>query len=966
MRYSVLLAFFLMGLAIVRGQDKAKESLQLKGRIIDSQTRKDLPGATVQLLSGDSTILASQSPNNHWVKNGQEGYSSNFSFTVPKQNATYIFRVSFMGYKTTCVEYTIGDVGRREFIREIPPIGLRENPIMIKEVDIVASKVKFYNRGDTVVYNADAFLLAEGSMLDALVRQLPGVEIRSDGRIYHNGQFVESLLLNGKDFFRGNPEVMLENLPGYTVKQVEVYDKYGKKSEFLGEKKEDDRRYVMDVRLKKEYAVGTVANAEAGYGTGDRGLARLFAMRYTDASRLAFYGNANNLSDRRKPGQDTNWSPEQMEKGENRDLQAGADYSVSDRKGRFEVSGNVEVAHSDQNLKTDVDRINFLPQNNTYEYSRTTAGNRNLSLKTSHYIDLMMKQAYIHLEPTVSYSSYNRDGLSVDAAFSAMQRGVDRELLENLYSPDMPDSVRKVVINRNRKQTLGKGHSFRGSLTADATVKFRGSSDHVDISAGISGESGKDDFFNRYVINYGSSGQTAASGDQYFRNRPNRQLSYKVFATYHYRLSQTTSLALGYGHEHQHRTKNSSLFLLDSLPDSGGTAIGILPSVAEYERTIDRANSYNSVYDEGAHNIVPAVEWRRSYEKGSLYIYARLFVTPTRQRLDYQRGCMDTTVVRNTMKLTAPFWLMNWSNNDHSVTSQLMFNMQTKTPDLVNMIDVTDSTDPMNIRIGNPSLKNQTGYELTGLIRKSDRQRQTMASLRMEYRCTDNAIAMGYSYDSTTGVRTYRAENVDGNWAAAVSFDYDTPLDKMRRLTLTTKTRGEYQNSVDLIGEGATGNYATVGSSVHTVLLKEMLKLNYKTASGSLVGIKADGTWQSSNSGRRDFERINAVNFSYGAVATINLPYHLQLSTDLTMFSRRGYEGSSMNTDNLIWNARLSFTMLKGRLTWMVDGFDILGRMDNVVRTVNAQGRFETYTNILSRYVLLHAVYKFNKKPKKK
>ncbi len=65
-------------------------------------------------------------------------------------------------------------------------------------------------------------------MLDALVRQMPGVEIKKDGRIYHNGKFVENLLLNGKDFFKGNQEVMLENLPSYTVKQVKIYDKYGK------------------------------------------------------------------------------------------------------------------------------------------------------------------------------------------------------------------------------------------------------------------------------------------------------------------------------------------------------------------------------------------------------------------------------------------------------------------------------------------------------------------------------------------------------------------------------------------------------------------------------------------------------------------------------------------------------------------------------------------------------------------
>ena len=84
------------------------------------------------------------------------------------------------------------------------------------------------------------------------------------------------------------------------------------------------------------------------------------------------------------------------------------------------------------------------------------------------------------------------------------------------------------------------------------------------------------------------------------------------------------------------------------------------------------------------------------------------------------------------------------------------------------------------------------------------------------------------------------------------------------------------------------------------------------------------------------------------------------------MYSRRGYGSSELNTDNLIWNARLSYTMLKGRLTWMLDGFDLLGQIDNVTRVVNAQGRIETYTNVLPRYTLLHVVYRFNKQPKKK
>ena len=78
---------------------------------------------------------------------------------------------------------------------------MRRSVKELAEVTVKATMVKFYNKGDTLVYNAGAFKLADGSMLDALIRQLPDVELKDDGRIYVRGQYVENLLLNGKDFF---------------------------------------------------------------------------------------------------------------------------------------------------------------------------------------------------------------------------------------------------------------------------------------------------------------------------------------------------------------------------------------------------------------------------------------------------------------------------------------------------------------------------------------------------------------------------------------------------------------------------------------------------------------------------------------------------------------------------------------------------------------------------------------------
>ena len=116
---------------------------------------------------------------------------------------------------------------------------------------------------------------------------------------------------------------------------------------------------------------------------------------------------------------------------------------------------------------------------------------------------------------------------------------------------------------------------------------------------------------------------------------------------------------------------------------------------------------------------------------------------------------------------------------------------------------------------------------------------------------------------------------------------------------------------------------------------------------------------------RADFQNMTATNYRIGADAIVHLPWKLDLTTDLALYGRRGYADCLMNTDDVVWNARLSRPFAKGRLLVMLDGFDILGQLSNVTRTVNAQGRTETWTNVMPRYVLAHVVWRLNKEPKK-
>lgn len=946
----------------------AQSKFTIRGRVVDALMRNELPGATVELLSGkDSSVISSIVANVQSYNDMKGMYNSSvFSFEVPRvKGDSYIIRASYLGFETGYVKVSLANINRREFERTIPDITLKRNSKVLDELEVVGTKVKFYYKGDTVVYNADAFVLAEGSMLDGLVRQLPGMEFGKDGNIYHNGKLVENLLLNGKEFFKGDNQIMLDMLPAYTVKNIRMYDKYGHKSELLGQKLQDDKLYVMDVVLKREYSVGWMANAEAGGGTSDRYLGQLFAMRHTDHSRISLYGAVNNLNDKRKPGQDTNWSPDQLSPGQSKEIHGGIDYYVGDREGKYELSGNAQVAHSDFDLEENTDKVNFLPTNDTYEYIRSLSRNKSLSVNTSHQFYFKWDKANLTINPILNYNKYENVNNTLDGIFNEQQTGMSRNILENLYSPTVSDDIRRAAVYRYRTESLGKGHTINGGLSANSNVKLNKYGDNLFFEASASGETKHEDLFNRYSTMYGTDGEAGPSGYQYFKNRPDKKFNFKAGASYTYNINKDLSIELYGGVEHAYRKQHSSLYLLDKLSGYDDSQIGILPSTAEYEQTFDPRNSFIAETSDYTYNIMPKIHFVHIGNRWNVSLNTNIQLAPTHQSLNYHRNNSDTSIVRNSLRMMLPFLHSSVWNNDNTFFMQTMGYITTKTPDMVNMVNMTDDTDPLNITIGNPCLKNETTYNLDWFIEFTNPKRQMSNGVSVKYTLKRNAYSMGYTYNSTTGVRTYRMDNVSGNWNGMIRYNLYTPLDKAKRLNLKSYTSAEYANSVDLIGESTTETFSAARSSVRTLMLKEDLSLDYQIGK-SQVGLKGSYAWRRINGAAANFNDFNAMDFNYGATAMISLPWNCQLSTDITMYSRRGYTGSSMNTDDLVWNARLSHTALKGKLTIMLDAFDILNQINNVTRVVNAQGRVETFTNALPRYALLHMAYKLNIAPKKK
>lgn len=475
-------------------------NLRIGGGIKDNVTQEAVQDCFLTLMLADSTVVDTVSTQMTQTSiNGQWFDASRFELRITKP-AKYLLRVEKEGYDTKYVPLDFQKMYRRKFYSTLPDIFMQRTRVhKIGEVTVTATKVKFYHKGDTIVYNADAFQLQDGSMLDALIKQLPGAELKSDGRIYVNGRFVENLMLNGQDFFRGNNKIMLNNLPSYTVSNIKVYERESDRSRYLGQNL-DDKSFVMDVNLKKQYSIGWMGNVEAGGGTAETYLARLFAMRFTPSSRIAVFGNVNNVNDDNQPQQGTDRTPEKMPLGRLTAYKAGLDIKVNDRDGRFNVQSRTTFDHLRNNETANTWCTNFLSSGDTYDRIMKKTDSKQWRLFTYNTQSLFPKiageKAWLSFSQYFNYRQRDNDARALSATTGSDWETFSKNQLDSLYSPNITPELRKKLINRNLSRSLGRTTYMDGKVSASISARMAHSSDGYQLRANLWMESNDYELYN--------------------------------------------------------------------------------------------------------------------------------------------------------------------------------------------------------------------------------------------------------------------------------------------------------------------------------------------------------------------------------------------------------------------------------------------------------------------------------------
>ncbi len=912
---------------------KKVRTIELYGEVYDSFTKAKIK-AFITLMRTDSTTVDTTTCM-AWST------SSYYSLKVPAVQDDFIIKATAEGYEDTYMNYQLRHIARNNYF-ELPRILMkkkqddiwRENDL--EGVTVTGTRVKIAYRGDTLVFNAAAFNLPEGSMLDGLIRQMPGAELKDNGDIYINGKKVDYLTLNGKDFFKGQNKVMLDNLPYFTVRDIKVYNKSTKQSELVGrdiEKKD----YVMDVELKREYNRGYMGNIETGGGTDSRYMARLFGLYYSDHSRISLYGNTNNVNETRRPGGDGEWSPSEMPQGLRTTRETGMHISTEDADKKWEEQADATFSWSGaENLsRTATER--FATGGNIIGGSESWSKQRDFSLSLSNQFSLQ-KPFILYSYMYLTYSNGHRDTHSEDSTWQ------------------------QKPINHTLNFGLNKYRRLNFSSTAGWYKKFAWG-DIISLRANISyGAMKPSDNFSRSETHYTQS-HLDDLRDRYNDTRQNNY-QYQIAGEYSLQMPNKWSIDPSIQFQQSMEDSRNDLFRLDWLnaTDNDPHEIGWLPS--SREQLLSVMDTDNSVRQQLiTRNYTGRLTVNRSDD--NQYISFDLPVKHISERLNFNDHRTDTIARRHYTTFTPSFGYYQWGKKKG--LQNINLNMDISRPSLSSLMPHNNTANPLSTWINNPSLKPRVSYNLNIAFQFNNDSIRRFIRTWGSVNLTRNSWGTRTTYDKETGAYTLMNDNINGNWSSNVGSSFQQPLDRKKRLTLKQRAEANYTHSVDFpviyVASGTEGQADK--STVNNWLLHERLELEFQKdkLTAAVVG---DINWRSSTSDRQDFERISAFDFNYGARLMYVIPVvKLSLATDIKMFSRRGYNSDMMNTDDLVWNAELSRSLLKEKLTLKLTAFDLLHQLSNKQYNVNAQGRTETWNNCIPRYLMLTCALKLSKMPKK-
>ncbi|MBQ3699880.1 MAG: TonB-dependent receptor [Prevotella sp.] len=915
----------------------------ITGTVVENETGDALPQTTVRLLRTDSTL----------VKGALTKLDGQFSLKAPSAGK-YILQVTCVGFKPYTKRVTVS--GDKDVA--LGKVALKTDAVMLKGATVTGQAAKVTLKADTFVYNASAYRTPEGSVVEELVKRLPGAQVDDDGKITINGKEVKKIMVDGKEFMTGDTKTAMKNLPTSIIERVKAYDQ---KSDLARVSGIDDgeEETVLDFGIKQGMNKGVMLNADLAAGTQNRYSSRIFGGWMKDNMKVFLMSSANNVNDMGF-GMGGGGRFGGGRQGLTATKMTGVNLNY-EKKDKLKLDGSIRWNHSDGDALVRRSTEDFMSStSSTFGNSQTsnlTRGNSwDARMRLEWTPDSMTN---IMFRPQFQYNSSDGNNGGSSATFSS-----DPYAISHITDPlkQLDELVNEgVVKNSNLSNSISYSDSKSVGGWGQLNRKLSNNGRNITLRVGGNYSEGISKSFSNDSVNYYQFEHDSVYQANRYAVTPTKNWDYNIRATYSEPIFNRVYLQFSYRYQYKYSKSDRGTYDFSKL---GLPFFSVIPEYRGWDnylallggKPLDNYLDSNLSRFSEYKNYIHTAEVALRVTRKDYNLNVGFQVMPQKSHFlqDYQGVHADTTRTVTNFSPTADF---RWKI---SQVSQLRFTYRgtSSQPSMSDLLDITDDSNPLNVRKGNPGLKPSFTQNFRLFYNNYIQRHQRSIMAHVNFSTTRNSISNMVTYDEKTGGRTTRPENINGNWNAFGMFMFNTAIDSTGYFNVNTFTTLRYANAVGYVSVDRTSN--SQESTTRTTTIGERLAGSYRNdwlefeLNGSLEYMHARSVLQENNN-------LDTWTFSYGASLMLTAPWGTQLSTGMNMNSRRGYNDEAMNTNELIWNAQLSQSFLRGNaLTLSLQFYDLLHQQSTYSRAITAMQRSDTEYNAITSYAMLHVIYKLN------
>ena len=935
---------FLVLLAAGTSIHAQRVSGTVRGIIQDSVSGSPLGDATVSVMAlKDSSLLSftvTSSTGRFEIKNIAAG--------------DYQLLVSFTGLQTLKKKFSITEQAP---VVDLGALDMLRSNKTLEEV-VITDDAPIKVKGDTLAFNANAFKTKPNATVEDLLKKLPGVQVERDGTVKAQGENVQRVYVDGKEFFSNDPKLATKNLSADMIDQVEVFDDMSEQSKF---NRIDDgsRSKAINLKLKKDKKKGTFGKAYAGYGTQERydaGVTANFFKGATQTSVIAKANNTNNI------GFTVSDMLGMMGGGGMGGFGGGSGGAMMGGGGRGGGGGGMQMIAAGPAGGGNLGGFNLASGNNGITSSYQLGVN---------YRDTWSKKMdangsyFFNRSATENLGNRFRQEFYGDSAINSSRRALsDNNTNNHRFNYNLVwkiDSVNSIIYSPNIN--LQYSDSYRDDTLASFAVK-NGSSYKVNDSRTINDNTGNGINWTNNLIwrhRFGKAGRTLSVNFNNTLGRNEREgITRASIQAYNTNGVKVRDSVLNQSFTQDNNTDNYGVSVSYTEPLSRNKMLefnyAYNNNQSESDRITKDFNSATGKYDKLNERLTNHFEnENESNRVGANFRY-------TEKKYNFQVGMQfqNTTLTSNNigksvLKQNFTNLFPNASFNYQFARSKnlrINYRGRTNQPSINQLQEIEDVSNYPNIYRGNAALKQEFSNNVSLSYSFFDMIRFRNLFAFVNFSNTSNKIVNSIQ-QLGFGTQLTRPVNVDGVYAASGNFNLGFPIKRMKGGNFNTNTRINFNRDVNLVNNAK--------NFISNLTMGEDLRLSYNYKEKLDMGVTAGITYTSARYSIQKQNNQSYYTHLYSADVTYTLPKGFIISTDLDYTAYSG-RTDGFNQRYLMWNAGFAkqvFKNKRGEIKLAV--FDLLKQNQSISRNVTENYIEDVQNSVLQRFGMLSFTYNINR-----